>query len=132
MNFSVLNKWVLNRMGVGKRLREICVCFVLFLMVPARKHSLGDAARFWGIDKSRYSMFLKNHSEFAVYTLDGLSKREAKQFSGLLHGLAEGKVPWKTAILIDSTIQKRSSLHTDNAQRLNHGKGVCDRSSMDK
>ena len=121
MDFGVLNKWVSNRIRVGKRLKRICVLYVLFLMVPARKHSQQEAARFWGINKSQLSRILKNHSEAAVYTLSELSKRKAKQFSGAMRSL--GGLARKIAILIDSTIQKRSSLHTDNAQRFNHGKG---------
>src|SRR5207245_3620718 len=35
-----------------------------------------------------------------------------------LHGL-----PWKIAILIDSTLQHRASLHPENAKKFNHGKG---------
>ena len=32
-------------------------------------------------------------------------------------------LPWKIAILIDSTIQRRSSERTENAQKFNHGQG---------
>jgi hypothetical protein len=42
---------------------------------------LQEAARFWGMNKSQFSRFLKNHSPLAVYTLEDLSKRQAKQFS---------------------------------------------------
>lgn len=121
MNFGVLNKWVLNRIQVDKRLRAICVAYVLFVMIQARKHTQQEAARFWGINKSQLSRFLKNHSDLAVYTLCELSKKQARQFSGAIRAL-QG-LPWKIAILIDSTIQSRSTLHTDNAQKLNHGKG---------
>ncbi|MBT8341458.1 MAG: hypothetical protein KJP07_15730, partial [Desulfatitalea sp.] len=34
-----------------------------------------------------------------------------------------GKLPWKIAIMIDATIQNRSSLHAENVKRFNHGKG---------
>jgi hypothetical protein len=33
------------------------------------------------MNKSQFSRFLKNHSPLAVYTLEDLSKRQAKQFS---------------------------------------------------
>ena len=33
------------------------------------------------------------------------------------------QIAWLVAIVIDATIQHRSSLHTENAVRLNHGKG---------
>jgi hypothetical protein len=37
--------------------------------------------------------------------------------------MADGKLPWKIAVIIDATLQNRSSLHTQNAQKFNHGKG---------
>jgi hypothetical protein len=121
MNFHDLKRWVLNEIPVSKRLRPIFASYLLFLMIQARKHSLEEAARFWGKNKSQFSRFLKDHSGLAVYMLSELSKRQAKQFSGAIRSLKD--LPWKIAILVDSTIQRRSSLHTDNAQRFNHGKG---------
>jgi hypothetical protein len=121
MNFQDLKRWVLREIPVCKRLRATCLSYVVFLMIQVRKHSLEEAARFWGINKSQFSRFLKDHSDLAVYRLSELSKRQAKQFSGAIRSLKG--LPWKIAILIDSTIQRRSTLHTDNAQRFNHGKG---------
>jgi len=92
-------------------------------MVSTRKHTLEEAARFSGINKSQFSRFLKNHGDLAVYTLQNLSRNQAKQFSMVLNCLEKGSLPWRIAILIDSTIQNRSTLHTDNAKRFNHGKG---------
>jgi hypothetical protein len=37
--------------------------------------------------------------------------------------LGDGKLPWKIAIMIDATLQNRSSLHAQNVKRFNHGKG---------
>ena len=37
--------------------------------------------------------------------------------------LANNKLPWKIAIIIDSTLQKRFSRHSDNVKRFNHGAG---------
>jgi hypothetical protein len=121
MNFHDLKRWVLKQVPLCKRLRPICASYLLFLMIQARKHSQEEAARFWGKNKSQFSRFLKDYSELAVYRLSELSKRQAKQFSGAIRSLKG--LPWKIAILVDSTIQRRSSLHTDNAQRFNHGKG---------
>ena len=123
MNFAILKNWLLNRIQVSNRLKNVCVWYLLFLMVSTRKHSLEQAARFSGINKSQFSRFLKNHGGLAVYTLETLSKRQAKQFSKILDSLEKGTLPWRVAILIDSTIQNRSTLHTDNAKRFNHGKG---------
>ena len=52
-----------------------------------------------------------------------MSKKQARQFSKINNGLSTGKLPWNIAILIDATFLKRSSLHTDNCKRFNHGKG---------
>jgi hypothetical protein len=123
MNFPTFENWLSRRIPVKSRLKNVCLSLVMFLMIEARKHSLQEAARFWGMNKSQFSRFLKNHSPLAVYTLEDLSKRQAKQFSKAVKWLAEGSVPWKIAILIDSTIQRRSTLHTDNAKRFNHGNG---------
>ena len=123
MNFRAFENWLSSRIAVKSRLKKVCLCFVMFLMIETRKHSLQEAARFWGMKTSQFSRFLKNHSPLAIYTLEELSKRQARQFSKVLKWLAKGSLPWKIAILIDSTIQHRSTLHTDNAQRFNHGKG---------
>ncbi len=123
MNYFNLKKWVLNRIEV-KGLGTTIIPFLLFLMVSTRKHSLQGAEEFSGINRSSFSRLLKNHSEIAVYNLGNLSKRQAKQFSKVLKLLGKkGSLPWKVALLIDSTIQHRSSLHIQNAQRFNHGKG---------
>ena len=37
--------------------------------------------------------------------------------------LSVGKLPWKIAIIIDSTLQTRFSRHSDNVKRFNHGAG---------
>ena len=68
-------------------------------------------------------IFLKKHSDLAVVKLDELSKRQAKQFGKNIRFIAKGECPWKIAIMIDATLQKRSSLHVENAKRFNHGKG---------
>ena len=59
----------------------------------------------------------------AVYNLNQLSKKQAKQLSALINCLAQRQLPWQVAIIIDSTIEQRSSLHADNVKRFNHGKG---------
>ncbi len=92
-------------------------------MASSRKHTLTAAARFSGSSKSRFHYFLKDHSEIAVYALSELSKKQARQFSKINTGLSTGNLPWNIAISVDATIQKRSSLHTENSKRFNHGKG---------
>jgi len=99
MNFAILRNWLLNRIQVSNRLKNVCVWYLLFLMVSTRKHSLEQAARFSGINKSQFNRFLKNHGGLAVYTLETLSKRQANQFSKILDSLEKGTLPWRVAIL---------------------------------
>jgi hypothetical protein len=92
-------------------------------MLPTRKHTIEEAAKFSGLDKSQFSRWLKNHAGLAIYNLDELSKKQAKQFYGLIDRSKKGLLPWTIFFLIDSTIHSRSTRHTDNAKRFNHGKG---------
>jgi len=123
MNFTKLKGWVNNQIAVNNRLKAVCIWYLIFLMMTARKHSLTAAASFSGLQTSQFSRFLSNNWRVAVYQLDQLSKRQARQFSAAIESLAAGQLPWRIAILIDSTIQHRWSLHSDNVQRFNHGKG---------
>ncbi len=116
-----LHTWIARRIGVRQRLERVCASYLLFLMVVTTKHSLEEAARFSGLHKSQFSKMLKFHRNVAVYTLESLSKKQAKQVSKSLQSLKG--LPWKIAILIDSTLQNRSSLHPENAKRFNHGQG---------
>jgi hypothetical protein len=90
-------------------------------MVATRKHSLEEAARFSGLHKSQFSKMLKVHSKVAVSTLESLSKQQAKQVAKARHKLKE--LPWDMAIVVDSTLQQRASLHPENAKTFNHGQG---------
>jgi hypothetical protein len=90
-------------------------------MVATRKHSLEEAARFSGLHKSQFSKMLKAHSKVAVYTLESLSKKQAKQVAKARHKLHE--LPWYIAIVVESTLQHRASLHPENAKTFNHGQG---------
>jgi hypothetical protein len=123
MSFRELKNWVSSRTWVKNRIQGVCLWYLLFLMTPARKHSFQEVAKFSGLNKSQFSRALKNHLGGSVYTLDQLSKREAKRLAPLVKHLAKGALPWKTGLLIDSTLHQRSTLHTENAKRFNHGKG---------
>jgi hypothetical protein len=123
MNFTKLKSRMHNQIDIDKRLKVVCLWYLLFLMTSVRKHSLSAGAKFSGLATSQFSRFLKNHSDVAVYNLNQLSKKQAKQFSALIDCLEKRRLPWKVAILIDSTIEQRSSLHADNVNRFNHGKG---------
>ena len=116
-----LHTWIARQIGVRQRLERVCACYLLFLMVVTTKHSLEEAARFSRLHKSQFSKMLKFHHTIAVSTLESLSKQQAKRVSQSLHALKG--LPWKIAIIIDSTLQHRSSLHPENSKRLNHGQG---------
>ncbi len=64
---------------------------------------------------------LKSHAHVVISTLDRLSKKQAQQFSKPLHALKG--LPWKIALLIDSTLPSRASLHPEHAKKFNHGNG---------
>jgi hypothetical protein len=123
MNFCRLKNWISNSISVKPRLINVCVWYLLYLMVATRKHTLRGAAGFSGINKAQFSRFLNLHHGLAVYTMEDLSKKLAKQLSKSIGCLAKASVPWNIAIIIDSTIQGRSSLHAENSKRFNHGKG---------
>ena len=121
MSDYTLCTWIARHLRVRQRLQHVCACYVLFLMVATTKHSLEEAARFSGLHKSQFSKLLKFHHNTAVHTLESLSRRQAKRLSKSL-STCKG-LPWKIVIIIDSTLQSRSSLHPENAKKFNHGNG---------
>jgi hypothetical protein len=121
MQAPTVQTWIARQILVRLRLEHVCTSYLLFLMVVTTKHSLEEAARFSGLNKSQFSKMLKTHSNVAVYTLESLSKKQAKQVSKARQKLKE--LPWDIAIIVDSTLQHRASLHPENAKTFNHGKG---------
>jgi len=122
MDFSKLYRWLVNHVSVKNRLERICAWYLLFLMVKTKKKSLHEAGLFTNIAKSLFGRFLQLYPELAAYNLKNLSKKQAKQFSKVLQQAA--KLPWKILIIIDATIQERSSsLHPENVKKFNHGHG---------
>ena len=116
-----LYTWIARHIGIRPRLERVCVHYLLFLMVATTKHSLEEAARFSAMNKSQFSKFLKSHHQTSVYTLESLSKTQVRRLSKVLKP-SQG-LPWKIVVIIDATLQSRSSLHPKNAQRFNHGQG---------
>ncbi len=123
MSIKNVKRWVSNHISISNRLVDISAYYLLFLISTTGKKSLEEAGRFSGLDKSQFSRFLKKHPDEAIFNLQNLSKKQAKQLAKALRYLADNALPWKIAILIDSTIQHRSCRHTQNAQRFNHGQG---------
>ena len=121
MRFHTLRDWMFRQLEMKPRLRQVCLWYLLSLMVETRKHSLDFASTLSGLNPSQFCRWLQTHHNLAATTLDTLSKRQAKQYAAVLDTL-EG-LPWKVALLVDATIQSRSSLKADNVQRFNHGRG---------
>jgi hypothetical protein len=116
-----LHTWIKRHIAVRWRLGRICTAYLLFLMVATTKHSLKEAARFSRLHPSLFSKLLQSHSNVAITTLDQLSKTQARKLAKALERVRG--LPWKILLLIDATIQHRASLHPENAQTFNHGKG---------
>ena len=121
MRAQTVQTWIARHIVVRLRLENVCTSYLLFLMVATRKHSLEEAARFSGLHKSQFSKMLKAHSKVAVHTLESLSKQQAKQVAKARQKLKA--LPWDIAIIVDSTLQQRASLHPENAKTFNHGQG---------
>lgn len=123
MTYSELNHWLRRQIPVPKRLQFVCFGLILFLMISARKHSLKAAGQFVGLHSSQFSRFLFNHLDLAKASLSQLSRKQAKILAKRMRFLANNKLPWKLAIIIDSTLQTRFNRHSDNVKRFNHGAG---------
>ena len=123
MNYSALFNWTGRKLNLPKRHKKTAIAFLLFLMVSARKHTQQAAAEFSGLSRSCFNKLLKNHRDLAVTKLCELSKKQAKQFGKNIRFMADGKLPWKIAIIIDATLQRRASLHSENVKKFNHGNG---------
>lgn len=121
MQARTLQIWIARRIAIRQRLERVCTSYLLFLMVVTQKHSLEEAARFSGLHKSQFCKLLQSHSTMAISTLERLSKKQARQLAKPLHAL-QG-LPWKIALIIDSTLQHRASLHPENAKTCKYGKG---------
>jgi IS4 transposase len=116
-----LHTWIARHIRVRQRLERVCAGYLLFLMVVTTKHTLEEAAQFSGLHKSQFSKMLKGHGNIASDTLASLSKQQAKRLSKSLNALKG--LPWKIVLIIDSTLQHRSSLHPENSKKFNHGQG---------
>src|SRR5262249_16280931 len=118
---GTLHTWVTRHIAVRQRLERVCTSYLLFLMVVTTRHSFTEAARFSGLHPSLFSKLLQSNAQVAITTLESLSKTQARQFAKTL-ARVKG-LPWKIVIIIDATLQHRASLHPENAQTFNHGKG---------
>jgi hypothetical protein len=112
-------KSLLNLPG---RLSEVVLFYLVSLMIPAPKHTLTFAAKLSNKHKSQFSRLLLSYSSLAIQCLDRLTKKISNEKSKERRPLIK-QAPWTVAIIIDATLQKRSTRHTGNSQKFNHGKG---------
>ena len=81
-----LSNWISKQIKASKRLNPMITAYIIFLMASSsRKHTLTAAARFSDSSKSKYHYFLKDHSQIAVYALNELSKKQARQLKPFLN-----------------------------------------------
>ena len=123
MNYTKFANWIIRKLISLERLTPVAIIYIIFIMTSRRKHTLAAAARFSNTSKARFTNLLKNHSDIAIFALSELSKKQARQFSKTMHALGQNSLPWNIAIIVDATFLGRSSLHTENAKKFNHGKG---------
>jgi hypothetical protein len=123
MNYTKFANWITRKLISLERLAPVAIIYIIFIMTSRRKHTLAAAARFSNTSKARFNNLLKNHSDIAVFALSELSKKQARQFTKTMHALGQNSLPWNIAIIVDATFLGRSSRHTENAKKFNHGKG---------
>jgi hypothetical protein len=121
MRFHKFRDGLLNKIGIKIRLRIVCLWYLISLMVETRKHSLRSASELSGLGISSFSKFLRNNRDAVMYTLKDLSKKQARIYSDIIE--KSSGLPWNIFLLIDSTIQVRCGLKSENVQKFNHGKG---------
>ena len=123
MNYTKFANWVTRKLISLDRLTPVAIIYIIFIMTSKRKHTLAAAARFSNSSKAKFNNLLKNHADIAIFALSELSKKQARQFSKAMHALGQNRLPWNIAIIVDATFLGRSSLHTENSKKFNHGKG---------
>jgi hypothetical protein len=121
MRFHRFRDAVLNKISIKRRLQIVCLRYLISLMAETRKHSLTFAAGLSETDISAFSRFLLNNKNVIKYTLRDLSKKQAKIYSQFLKKV--NGLRWRVFIIIDSTVQDRAGLKSENVQKFNHGKG---------
>ena len=123
MNYTKFANWITRKLISLERLTPVAIIYIIFIMTSKRKHTLAAAARFSNSSKAKFNNLLKNHADIAIFALSELSKKQARQFSKAMHALGQNSLPWNIAIIVDATFLNRSSLHTENSKKFNHGKG---------
>lgn len=101
---------------------ETMVWYVFSLMLPTDKHTQCFASSISEKDNSLFSDLLNKNTVHSFHLLNRTSKRRLRKLLKKRTSLIKDS-PWTIALIIDSTLHKRSSKRINNAQTFNHGKG---------
>lgn len=106
----------------NNRIFETLAWYLIMLMLPLDKHSQANAEKISGKDNSLFSNLLLADHSLSRQTLNRAIRSSLKDLSKDRIQIVAG-VPWTVAIIIDATLHRRSSRHSENSQIFNHGKG---------
>ena len=112
---------LIDGLGIRKRLLEIATFFILSKALPADKHTLMFAEKISGKSNSLFSNLLQ-HVDIPTVALNRAARRRIEKLMRTRKPLCPGS-PWTIALIIDATLHKRATRHTENCQKFNHGKG---------
>jgi hypothetical protein len=104
------------------RLEKVVQSYLLYLLLGGARRTLQGASDLSGLDSSQFSRLLSSHNSVALDELNRQCRRRLKSLLKHRKALVAGS-PWKIALIVDATLHERSSRHSDNAQRFNHGQG---------
>jgi hypothetical protein len=107
---------------IPSRLENVIQFYLLYLLLDGARRTLQGASDLSGLDSSQFSRLLSNHQPLAWDQLNRQCKRRLKSILKARKQLVSGS-PWTVALIVDATLHERSSRHSDNAQRFNHGQG---------
>lgn len=116
-------KKILRKLKISKRLKEVVVGLIRGILLIEGKVTLKKISDASGLDSSQFSRLLSEHPELAKDQLNRYARRMLKK------GLKKSKkkivagTNYKAAVIVDATLHSRSTRHTENAQKFNHGKG---------
>ncbi len=108
---------------IPSRLENTVSGYLHSLMLPAPKHTQSFASEVTGIHQTQFSRLLSEHEDLARDCVYQLARSRARELSAAGRELLVQGGPWRVGLIIDATLQSRSSLHVHNAQRFNHGEG---------
>lgn len=114
--------FVASLLEIPQRLQKVVNAYLLVLLLDGPKKTLSHAAALSGLHKSQFSRLLTNNSHLAASSLNLLAA-EVAMAAGRSRAPLVKSCSWTIAIIIDATLHTRSSLHVQNSQRFNHGKG---------